>query len=106
MGSDFPLLSKAELVSRGQSAWDGLICAGPSLPVASLHGVKPLLAFFFFTIGRGSRCQVVFQRNRMSWAAANFIKKSEKEKKNKTKSEQVEWERDPQCFPAGHAALF
>lgn len=99
MGSDFPLLSKAELVSRGQSAWDRLMCAGPLLPVASLCCVKPLLAFFFSTTGRGSHCQVVFQRNRMSWAT-NLIKKSKKEKnKIVRKSEEVEWEKHPHCLP-------
>jgi len=39
----------------------------------------------------------------MSWAAANLIKKSRKEKENKIvrKSEELEWERHPPASPPG-----
>lgn len=43
----------------------------------------------------------------MSWAAANLIEKTKKEKKKQTvrKSEEVEWE-STHHLPAGCAALF
>lgn len=76
MGSHFPLLSKAELAS--DSSWIETMCVSPCC-LTLLH--KTLFGFFS-TTGTESQCQGLFQRNRMSWAAANLIRKTKKEKKN------------------------